>query len=301
MNIIIWFFSLIYEIIADLVISIVGHHRNEQSFNRREKVYKPIRDFISKYLHIKIRVRTYKEQLSKTDRSLTYKVVTLTLLILGVLWLRYSVIEPYKIPSGSMIPTLKIGDHIFVNKLSYGLRIPFLGEVARWGDPKRGEVVTFYPPMDEGKMYVKRLVGVPGDRLRIEDDKLYINDELINKSEKEFYPTMNDVGTIIEGIETNPDNFTLYTEDLLGLKHNVVQLKDRENAYRKFSIEIVVPENSYFFMGDDRDNSADSRMWGFASREAIRGKAMFIWLSLNWSKSFTPNWIRFSRFGKVVR
>ena len=131
MNIIFWFFNFLYEVVADLVISIVGHHRNEESFQRREKTYKPLRTFASKYLGLKIKTRTYSEQLSRTDRSLTYKVVSLALAIMGVLWLRYSVIEPYKIPSGSMIPTLKIGDHFFVNKLSYGLRILFLVEVAR--------------------------------------------------------------------------------------------------------------------------------------------------------------------------
>ena len=99
-----------------------------------------------------------------------------------------------------------------------------------------------------------------------------------------------------------PETFNLYTEDLEGVKHFVAQLKDRNSPYNNhFSLEVVVPENAYFFMGDNRDNSEDSRVWGFASRDAIRGHAMFIWLSLNWSKSFTPSWIRFSRFGKSVR
>ncbi|MCX6112211.1 MAG: signal peptidase I [Proteobacteria bacterium] len=303
MHFIAWIFRVIYELIADLLISIVGHHRGEQSFKRREKTYQPFRDFIYKAFGYRIKTRTYKEQLSKTDHSLTYKVVTLVLAILAILWIRYSVIEPYKIPSGSMIPTLQIGDHIFVNKLTYGLRIPFIGEVTRWNEPKRGEVIVFVPPLDNGKVYVKRLIGVPGDKIRVEDDKLYINDELIVKTEEQFYPVMKDVDDNPNNSNPYiPDNFNLYTEDLIGIKHYVAQLKDRESPYNNhFSMEVVVPENAYFFMGDNRDNSEDSRVWGFASRDAVRGRAMFIWLSLNWSKAFTPSWMRFSRFGKVVR
>ena len=303
MNFIIWIFKVIYELIADLLISIVGHHRDEKSFNRKEKVYQPFRNFIYKTFNYKIKTRTYKEQISKGNRSLTYKTVSLILAILAILWIRYSVVEPYKIPSGSMIPTLQIGDHIFVNKLAYGLRIPFIGEIKRWGEPQRGEVIVFVPPLDNGKVYVKRLVGLPGDKIRVEDDKLYINDKPIVKTEESFYPTMKDV-------DSNPDNpnpyvpetFNLYTEDLEGVRHFLAQLKDRNSPYNNhFSLEVTVPENAYFFMGDNRDNSEDSRVWGFASRDSIRGHAMFIWLSLNWSKSFTPSWIRFLRFGKSVK
>ena len=179
MEAIFWPLKLVYEILVDLVLSIIGHHRNKASFERRQNVYKPIRDVIQKLFKIKMKTKTYEQQLSKNKQSLSHKIVSFTLLVLAILLLRYSVIEPYKIPSGSMIPTLKIGDHIFVNKLAYGLRIPFIGEVKAWAEPKRGDVVVFAPPLDNGKVYVKRLVGLPGDKIRVEDDKLYVNDNFI--------------------------------------------------------------------------------------------------------------------------
>lgn len=293
-----WIFSFVYELLVDLLISIVGHHRGKESFERKQKVYKPLRKFFEKYLKINIKAKKYEDQISKNKKSLGYKVITLFLLIMGVLWIRYSIIEPYKIPSGSMIPTLKIGDHIFVNKLSYGLRIPFLGEVTRWSEPKRGDIAIFRPPLDNGKVYVKRVVGLPGDRIRVEDTKLYINDELMTKAPAEFYPIMEDVA---DTEQYTPDVYNLYIEDLKGIKHYVVEVKDRSMLYHTFSMEVVVPQDSLFFMGDNRDNSEDSRVWGFAKREEVRGKAMFVWLSLNWSKTFTPSWIRFSRFGKKVK
>lgn len=298
MNVITWPFRMLYELIVDLLISIVGHHREKESFERREKTYKPFREFLTKAFGVKFRTKSYKDQLSRTDRTLSYKVVSLILLILGILWLRYSVIEPYKIPSGSMIPTLKIGDHIFVNKLAYGLRLPFIGGVVKWAEPKRGDVVIFLPPLNEGKIYVKRLVGLPGDKIRVEDDKLYVNDELMQKRDEPFYPAMESVS---DTEKYTPSDYSLYIEDLKGIDHYVLQVKDRTTLYSPFSMDVVVPEGYLFFMGDNRDNSSDSRVWGFASREEVRGKAMFIWLSLDWNKMFTPSWIRFSRFGKAVK
>jgi signal peptidase I len=299
MKFILWFLSFIYEILIDLIISVLGHHRSKISFKRKEKVYQPFRDFMCKYLKIRIKPKTYEQQISKDSNSLTHKVVSLALLVLAILWLRYSVIEPYKIPSGSMIPTLKIGAHIFVIKLAYGLRIPFIGSISNWSDPQRGEVVIFVPPLDNGKVYVKRLIGLPGDKIRVEDDKLYINDVFIPKTLTDFYPAMKDVD--IDG-EYVPEVYDLYTEDLLGLKHYLAQ-RNREKtvSYHRFSMEITVPQNSYFFMGDNRDNSEDSRVWGFVPRDSIRGRAMFVWLSLNWAKPFSFDFIRFSRFGTKIK
>lgn len=293
-----WTLGFIYELFVSLVLSIIGHHRSKSSFDRKEKLFKPFRAFLKNNLNINIKAKSYEEQVSGRKRSLRYKTIEIILLVLAILWLRYSVIEPYKIPSGSMIPTLKIGDHIFVNKLAYGLRIPFVGEVARWGEPKRGEVVIFKPPLMNRKVYVKRLIGLPGDRIRVEDTKLYVNDELIGKTRADFYPVMEDIG---DDQDYTPDLYDLNIEDLKGVKHYELELKERGMLYRTFSMEVVVPEGALFFMGDNRDNSEDSRVWGFARREEVRGRAMFVWLSLNWSKMFTTSWIRFSRFGKKVK
>jgi signal peptidase I len=215
--------------------------------------------------------------------------------ILFLMFLVYSVIEPYKIPSGSMVPTLKIGDHIFVNKLAYGLRLPFVGEVWRWGDPKRAEVFVFVPPTDRDVVFVKRVIGVPGDTIRVEDDKLYINGQFIDKVAEPFYPAMDDTED-----EYADNNHELFIEDLPGTKHYVLFFKERYLQTFSRSMEIKVPENSYFAMGDNRDHSQDSRFWGFVKRDDVRGRAMFVWLSINISKMFTPSWIRFSRIGKPV-
>lgn len=298
MQIILWPIKALYEVLVDLVISIIGHHRNKESFERRQAVYKPIKDVFSKYLGIKIFSKTYEQQISKNKKSLSYKVVSLIILVLAILLLRHSVIEPYKIPSGSMIPTLKIGDHIFVNKLAYGLRIPFIGEVKRWAEPETGDVVIFAPPMANGKVYVKRLIGKPGDRIRVEDNSLYVNDKLIQKVPADFFPIMEDVG---DQTQYNTEMYNLYKENLEGVEHYTLELKNRYMLYHNFSIELVVPAGAMFVMGDNRDNSEDSRVWGFASRSELRGRAMFVWLSLNWNKMFTPSWIRFNRFGKNVK
>ena len=302
MEVILWPIKIVYELLVSFTLAVIGHHRNKASYERKERAYKPFRKFLSKYLNIKIKTKSYEQQLSKGKQSLLYKTVSFILLILAILLIRYSVIEPYKIPSGSMIPTLKIGDHIFVNKLSYGLRLPFIGEVKRWSEPKRGDVVIFAPPLNNGKVYVKRLVGLPGDKIRVEDDKLYVNDKFIQKTPTDFYPIMNNVAKDeTEQAQYTPDNYTLYTEDLEGVKHYALQIKDRGKIYYAFSTEVVVPEGSLFFMGDNRDNSEDSRVWGFASRSEVRGKAMFIWLSVNWTKMFSGSFIRVSRIGTWVK
>lgn len=207
----------------------------------------------------------------------------------------YSVVEPYKIPSGSMIPTLKIGDHIFVNKLAYGLRLPFVGEVLKWGEPKRSEVFIFIPPTDRDVVYVKRVIGLPGDSIRVEDDKLYINGEYIDRVPEAFHPAMDDVED-----EYSDTSHELFMENLLGTKHYALFFKERYLQTFSKSMEIKVPKDSFFAMGDNRDHSSDSRYWGFVKRDDVKGRAAFIWLSLNMTKMFTPAWIRFSRIGKFI-
>jgi signal peptidase I len=292
-------FRLVFEFIVDVLLFIVGHYRDEASFARRELAHKPVRDFFNSTFNMNLKPKTPKKAPQKDKHSLNYKIVSLIIAVLAILWIRHSVVEPYKIPTGSMIPTLKIGDHIFVNKLAYGLRLPFLGEVWSWGNPSRGEVFIFTPPINPDVVFVKRVIGLPGDTIRIDDDKLYINDKFIDRVPEPFYPAMEAMGD--EKEKYDEADSQLYIEDLLGTKHYVLLYKDRDYQSLNRTMEITIPENCYFAMGDNRDHSQDSRFWGCVKRDAVKGRALFIWLSLNNEKLFTPAGIRFSRIGKFVR
>jgi signal peptidase I len=197
-----------------------------------------------------------------------------------VLVLRSSFVEPYKIPSGSMIPTLFIGDHIFVNKFAYGLKVPlteyFLDRpisVTTPTVPARGDVIVFRYPRDESINYIKRVVGLPGDLLALRDKVLYINNNPVERTNlKDDY--------LLEGIENNDDRqiLQLFEENLTGIKHPVLQ--DGKSLLSSDYGPIEVPKDKIFVMGDNRDRSSDSRIWGFVPLENVKGKAMFIWLNL---------------------
>ncbi len=194
--------------------------------------------------------------------------------LLTVLILRSFVAEPFRIPSGSMHPTLLEGDFIVVNKYPYGLRLPYFGnKIWSVSDPKKGDIVVF-KHVDKGESLdlIKRVVGVPGDKIAYRDNILYVNDVEVKRA-FEF-----------ERIETTPlgVNYAIrqYQEFLGDGSHQIlVQPTQKEfgSTYR-FS-EVVVPEKSYFVMGDNRDNSKDSRMWGFVKDEDIQGRAFGIWMS----------------------
>ena len=187
--------------------------------------------------------------------------------LLVVLVLRSFIIEPYQIPTGSMIPTLEVGDFILVNKYAYGLRLPVIGtKLFDVGEPQRGEVMVFIPP-HENKYYIKRVIGLPGDRIRYENNLLYINGEqlpreYVGETEIEFGP------------EAIPGSS--YQEELGGRVHTI-QLSDLQLG-RQGRTSWIVPEGHYFMMGDNRDNSADSRVWGPVSETKIIGKAVAIWM-----------------------
>lgn len=203
----------------------------------------------------------------------------LAIAILIVLVLRSSIIEPYKIPSGSMIPTLFIGDHIFVNKFAYGFKVPFsdvfLEEPIYVGEqqlPKRGDVIVFIYPKNESFNYIKRVIGLPGDTIAIRDKELIINDRPV--PEKSY-----DNPAMLEGIENEADRNTLnlYMSDMDGVQHPV--LHDGRSIWGSDWGPITVPAGTLFVMGDNRDRSSDSRMWGIVPLKKVKGKAMFIWLN----------------------
>lgn len=187
--------------------------------------------------------------------------------LLVVLVLRSFLVEPFQIPTGSMIPTLKVGDFILVNKYAYGVRLPVIGtKLFDVADPQRGEVMVFIPP-HEPKYYVKRVIGVPGDTIRYEDKNLYINGELQPLEYVEDILVDTSIGEL-EG--------TLHTETINGVEHPVQLIDSVGN--RRSRTSWVVPNGHYFMMGDNRDNSADSREWGVASEDKIVGKAIAIWM-----------------------
>jgi len=226
----------------------------------------------------------------------------LAIAIVIVMFLRSSIIEPYKIPSGSMIPTLFIGDHIFVNKFAYGFKVPFTEFfldsplfLTQEKLPARGDVIVFKFPKDQTINYIKRVVGLPGDKFKIRDKVLYINGQEI-KTEKLVDPSLED------GIENDSDRkeLSLYTEDLMGVKHPV--LYNMVNLLNSDFGEITVPTGKLLCLGDNRDKSSDSRFWGFVPVENIKGKAMFVWLNfaITMEDHFGVDF-RASRIGTLIR
>jgi len=183
-----------------------------------------------------------------------------------VFFLRGFIVEPFRIPSGSMIPTLNIGDFILVNKFSYGVRVPVINKLVLGGStPDRGDVVVFRYPPEPNVDYIKRVVGLPGDHIVYREKVLYVNNKPVSRSFISQY--------------TGPgeERANEHLEDLIGIKHNIL-LKP---GYLSPEGEYVVPDGEYFVMGDNRDNSRDSRVWGTVPDENLVGKAFMIWM--NWS------------------
>jgi signal peptidase I len=207
-------------------------------------------------------------------------------ILLIVLILRSFLAEPFRIPSGSMRPTLLEGDFIVVNKYVYGLRLPILGtEIVPIGSPKRGDVIVFkHEKKGESIDMIKRVVGMPGDHVVYKDKIVYINNEPVKQ---EF---------LDEKIDITP------TQGLMPVRHLMEQLGEIRHqiyvnpthepmAHRYEHIDVVVPPDSYFVLGDNRDNSEDSRVWGFVKNKDIQGRAFEIWMSWDAAKN-TVRWDR---------
>jgi signal peptidase I len=199
--------------------------------------------------------------------------------ILVVFLIRSFLVEPFKIPSGSMMPTLLAGDFILVNKYSYGLRVPILNDTfIEVGHPQRGDVFVFHYPPDPSIDYIKRVVGVPGDKIAYRDKRLYINGVALQTDYVDDYSYM--------AAGLNMVRAKRYQEKLGEQKHDILI----EDESITIDGEVEVPAGHYFAMGDNRDNSKDSRVWGFVPEQNLVGKAFFIW----W------NFDNFGRIGNTI-
>ena len=261
--------------------------------------------------------KSVERHLSFARRSVAadYLISILEALAIALV-LRFFIIEPYKIPSGSMIPTLLVGDHIFVNKLSYGIRLPALDKlVAHWGGYERGEVIVFVNPLDDHlpvlqrRDYVKRIVGLPGDTIEVREEVLFINGEAqprqLVEQDFKYFDRMGEGGPWVE------QRAELWKETIatgapaedgrVTTAHDILR-----DAYRPHALlegPFQVPEGHLFMMGDNRDNSQDGRVGGwFVPFGHVKGRAFVIWFS--WGVPGTWFWgdegVRFSRFFKGV-
>lgn len=198
-----------------------------------------------------------------------------------VLVLRSFVVEPFQIPSGSMIPTLEVGDFILVNKFAYGLRLPVIGtKVAEVDQPRRGDVMVFFPP-DDKRYFIKRVIGLPGDQVRVANNVVYVNGQKMPQEQ-----------TALDYLELEP-GFQVAWEQLGDTRH-LVRKRRRAGEYG-MNFSTVVPPGHYFMMGDNRDNSFDSRAWGAVPERNIVGKAFLVWM--HWDDFFSlPS---FDRVGRI--
>jgi signal peptidase I len=190
---------------------------------------------------------------------------SIALALLIALAVRSSVVQAFWVPSGSMLPTIQIGDHIFVNKLAYAVRLPLIGtELMKVGDVHRGDVVVFVSPIDPSTDLIKRVIAVPGDTVEIRNKELFVNGEKV------------------------PDPHAHFSDSTI-----------MPSGHRDNMAPTQVPEGKFFVMGDNRDRSYDSRFWGFANIGDIKGKATFVY----WSRDVSKGWLampRFDRFGRFI-
>ncbi len=207
----------------------------------------------------------------KKKSGLRENVEAILIAIVLALFIRTFVVQAFKIPSGSMKETLKIGDHILVNKFIYGVKLPFIDKtIIPIKDPQRGDIVVFKFPKEPDKDYIKRVVGVAGDVIRIHNKKVYVNNQL----------------------QKNPH--IMHTDPRI----YPAQYQPRDNMG-----PITVPADSIFVMGDNRDNSYDSRFWGFVRLNAVRGKAFIIYWSWDSDGSWSGEnfFVRWNRIGNLLK
>lgn len=206
--------------------------------------------------------------MEKTKSKTRELVESLLIAALIALFVRSFVIQAFRIPSSSMEPTLLIGDHLLVNRLSYVAKVPFTDILLfDFGQPKRGDVIVFRYPEDRSKDFIKRVIGIPGDTLEIRDKTIYINGKKAEDNHAFFADRLS------RGRDPQKDNLA----------------------------PIKVPEGSYFVMGDNRDRSLDSRFWGYVRHDDLVGRALVLYFSWNGRASNPLEWVRWLRIGSLIR
>ncbi|MFY8297713.1 signal peptidase I [Pseudoalteromonas sp. SS15] len=241
-------------------------------------------------------------------------------MIAAITIFRSFIFEPFQIPSGSMMPTLLDGDFILVQKYAYGIKDPvWRSQMIEVGEPERGDITVFKFPLDERIDFIKRVIGLPGDSIVYRNRQLFIKPNCEAGKERTDNLVCGEYNKI--GLDiVNRDEFmqgpmplVRLTEDLPGAQHDILinpqALESTDRYYQQAGTrkdEWVVPKDSYFVMGDNRNNSQDGRMWGFVPKENLVGKAVFIWMSFDFDNgpdSLLPGWVptgvRFERLGNI--
>lgn len=210
--------------------------------------------------------------------------------LLLVFCVRSFLFQPYRVPTGSLEPTVLPGDFILVNQYHYGVRFPVWDKkIISVGSPARGQIALFYYPVDHAFTFVKRVVGLPGDHISYIDKVLYINGKKQSQKLLGDVTRLNDFGELV--------TYQEYQEDLAGHKHDIFVRSDMSshNFYN-----VVVPAGHYFMMGDNRDESDDSRFWGSVPEKEFIGHALFVWLSWNSNAVHWYNSVRWKRIGNKL-
>ena len=282
-----WNFALILFVLLVVTGIIWTIDRFSLRAKRRERVEQAIQQARASWsalpaVEVSEREQALRQEVGKMPWWVEY-AVSFFPVILFVFLLRSFLVEPFRIPSGSMLPTLQSGDLILVNKFTYGIRLPVVDtKVIPLGSPKRGDVMVFRYPVDPSVDYIKRVVAIPGDEVAYLNKKLFINGKEV--------PTKRD------GDYFEPDRvaYTAQYEEKLGEEVNKILVDERSSQtlapiwnfpyrekcqYVRDGIRCSVPDGVYFMMGDNRDNSLDSRYWGFVPDSHIVGKAFFIWMN----------------------
>ncbi len=224
------------------------------------------------------------------------------IIIVSVFAFRSSLFEPNHIPSGSLLPTNAIGDFILVNKFSYGLKVPYsewLGKPIYFSEfktPTRGDIVVFEYPLDRNILYVKRLIGVPGDEIEVRDNIVYLNGQEVQRSE---IKDPKDQMELFDASKYNRNDLKFY-KNKIGEKEFVTAENIALFRHNNTQGKIKVPEGHYFVLGDNRDYSADSRIWGFVPQDHIRGRAMVVWFNMVYPWSEEEFHFRPGRIGTLL-